>query len=104
MVGLLLIGFIMLGIAVAFSIAELNHYIKAVNTHKYTVAGLFLEWKKLVPFLVDFCVTVFLASFLGFGSGVVGGITGVFASNCISGYIWYTGHIKGKIKQTFAIN
>ena len=97
MISLLLIGFAMLGLSVGLSIAEFNHYWDAVNTHKIKAFGAIVEIKKLMPFAIDIVVTVFLSTFLGFGTGITGAITGIFAANVISCYIWYRGHIKNHI-------
>lgn len=102
MVGLLLIGFVMVLISVAFGITEFMYWVNAVKaiptdgakaTLVYPVR-LLQTLPKLIPFALDFGLAIFMSAFMGFGGGVVGGITGLFASNCVSAYIYWRGHIR----------
>lgn len=101
MVGLLIIGFVMCGIAVWFSYAEYMHWYNAVK-EEMNRGGLFAAIRcirhtgKLIPMAFDIGLAIFASTFLGMGSGIVGGVTGLFMSNCISGIIYYHTHIKNR--------
>lgn len=102
MTGLLLVGFAMVLISVWFSYKEFMEWWEACNSEKrgflFPFKCLFKHTGKLVPLASDIVLAVFLSSFMGFGGGVIGGITGLFFSNCISGVIFYHTHIKNHKK------
>ena len=58
---------------------------------------------KALPILADVLLAVFLSSFMGFGAGVLGEITGMFASNCMSGLIFYHTHFKSKEHKSIVV-
>ena len=59
-----------------------------VTTLKAT-AVILMNLGKLLPFVIDLGITFFCVANLGFGGGVIGGISGLFLSNVISCFILY---------------
>jgi hypothetical protein len=104
MVVMLVIGFVMVALSIWFTYSELQPFLRAVRyetDHTNGVSGtvtltfrLLKHLPKLVPSVFDLLCVVFLSTYLGFGGGLMGGVTGLFASNCISFIIYYHTHIK----------
>jgi len=94
---ILIVGFAMALLSVWFWYLELRRFLDAVEGRTwwllpfYTVANI----GKLLPFIIDAAITLFCVANLGFGGGVLGGITGLFISNVISCFILYHTHGKG---------
>jgi len=86
---LLLIGFSQILLAVIFWFVELKPFIRMIRGKKWwavpilTIIGI----PKLIPFAIDILITLFCIANLGFGGGVLGGISGLFLSNVISCFI-----------------
>jgi len=61
---------------------------------------------RLLPFIIDVAITLFCVANLGFGGGVIGGITGLFISNVISCFILYricrSAGMNGSLRQRHA--
>ena len=106
MVALLLIGFVMVGFAVWLTYQEYMNFYYSVQ-EEIAKGGMFMIFRcfkhipKLFPCVMDIFFTIFLGTYLGFGAGVVGGVTGVFASNVLSCIVYYHSHIKKKIPPSF---
>ena len=104
MIILLFAGLIMVGISIMFCYLELLPFLDTIKSDlskASTFSGAFifpvkviLHIPKLIPSAIDLFVTVFLSGSLGFGGGLIGGITGLFASNLISIVIYFHTHIR----------
>lgn len=108
MVGLLLIGFLMVLTAMLFTYVELLPFLRAWDYEKSRLAGarkallpliMLKRLPMLFPAVVDLILMVFMSTYLGFGAGVVGGVTGIFGSNVLSAIIYYHTHVKTKRNQ-----
>jgi hypothetical protein len=104
---LLIIGFSQIVLAVLFWYLELKPYIHATKDvfcikNESLIDLILLPFKilygmgkslwhlpKMIPFVLDVLITLFCIANLGFGAGVLGGISGLFLSNCISILIWW---------------
>lgn len=103
---LLCIGFLMVGVSVLFCYLELLPFLDAIKSEVSRAsnplrvimlpAKIVIHLPKLIPSVIDLVVTVFLSGSLGFGGGLLGGITGLFASNIISIIIYYHTHFRRK--------
>jgi hypothetical protein len=104
MIILMVSAFVMVATALLFSYLELLPFINAVErdfrqvltvwnmvTFAFKVIG---HTPKLIPCAIDIVVTVFLSGVLGFGTGLIGAITGLFAANVVSLLVYYHTHIK----------
>lgn len=87
----ILLGFSMVALAIYFWAKEWTYFWDEVRWeagHLYNIQNIVVfplnALRHLLPFAIDVFVTLFLAANLGFGGGVLGGVTGLFASNCIS--------------------
>ena len=91
MLVLLLIGFAMAAISVTFWYLELVPFLNMTKDKPWYVYPFAVVFglPKLAPFLIDIGITLFCVANLGFGAGVTGGVTGLFISNVISGFILY---------------
>jgi len=94
MVFILLIGFAMAALAVWFWYRELVPFLSATRNKPWYVYpfAIIFNLPKLAPFLIDVAITLFCVGNLGFGAGVLGGVTGLFISNVISCFILYHSH------------
>lgn len=106
MIVLMLIGFAMVGLSIWFTYMELQPFLSAVKSETDNTRGiggtltltfrLLKHLPKLIPPVFDLLCVVFLSTYLGFGGGLMGGVTGLFASNVISFIIFYHTHLKHK--------
>jgi len=104
MVVMLVIGFTMVALSIWFTYMELQPFLRAIRYETDNTRGvsgtvtltfrLLKHLPKLIPSVFDLLCVVFLSTYLGFGGGLLGGVTGLFASNCISFIIFYHTHIK----------
>ncbi len=88
---ILLIGFLMAALSVWFWYLELKPFLDAITNRKWWVLpfAMIFNLPKLSSFLIDIGITLFCVANLGFGGGVIGGVTGLFISNVISCFIIY---------------
>lgn len=104
MTALLIIGFIMVLVGILFTYLELLPFIDALQAESRlcstVVLKVTLPWRllrhvpKLIPSIIDLGCLTFLSTFLGIGGGIIGGVTGVFASNVISIVIYWHTHLR----------
>lgn len=96
----LLIGFIMAALAVLFWYMELVPFLSATRNKPWYVYpfAIIFNLPKLAPFLIDVAITLFCVGNLGFGAGVLGGVTGLFISNVISCFILYRGYKARRVR------
>jgi len=102
MLGLLLVGFGMALMSVWFWYLEVKGFLDSVEGYQWWATPFIAIgniWR-LIPFVLDIAITLFCVANLGFGGGVLGGITGLFISNCIS--IIIVLRTKGKKKYKLA--
>ena len=71
-----------------------------ITTLKAT-AVILMNLGKILPFVFDLGITFFCVANLGFGGGVIGGISGLFLSNVVSCFILYH-QKKGQRKAAYA--
>lgn len=100
---LLFVAMGMIGLNILFSYLELIPFLKAMQKDCsgclwlmkapfYTVVHL----GKLMPTIIDIGGMIILTSIFSMGSGLIGGVAGLFASNLLSTIIFYHTHIKTK--------
>jgi hypothetical protein len=109
MVVMLVIGFVMVALSIWFTYKELQPFLQAVREETRVTSGaissitltfrLIRHLPKLIPSVFDLLCVVFLSTYLGFGGGLMGGVTGLFASNCISFIIFYHTHLKKRPRR-----
>ena len=88
---LLLIGFSQIVLAVWFWYMELSWFLTKCHNKAWYIMPFIAIFNigKLLPFIIDMAITLFCTANLGFGGGVLGGISGLFLSNVISCFILY---------------
>lgn len=104
MVPLLLVGFAMIAVSVWFWYMELRPFLNHIQKkRKWWIAPFAYigALPKLFPFVLDLGITFFCVANLGFGGGVIGGISGLFLSNVVSCFILHHQR-KGMRKLSYA--
>ena len=88
---ILIVGFAMALLSVWFWYLELRRFLDAVEGRPWWLLPFHAIFNigKLLPFIIDVAITLFCVANLGFGGGVLGGISGLFLSNIISCFILY---------------